>query len=118
MIKAILYCLVCLVTVSVALAQDFVHPTEIFIPIGKSPGISDICSVTGHIDRVSPSSRIIVINGKTLSYKITARYFFGHKEVTIFDIMPGDRIETKHDKCCAGRNKDRCIQWVKVQKVN
>jgi hypothetical protein len=60
-----------LLSTSCALAQ---RATELFIPIGKSPGISGVCSMTGTIDSAYTSDHMLKMStssGENYGVQIT-----------------------------------------------
>jgi len=118
----ILVFVVSVIWASGACAQNFVHQTEPTLPIGKSPGISNVCSLVGSVARIDVDNRRIQIGDRWLTFTESARFWQDRSiekmrflTIDISDIRVGDKIEAKHDKCC--EKFATCIEWAKVQRA-
>lgn len=97
--------------------------TEIYIPLGQSPGVSGILIVLGRVKTILPRDSTIAIaqeDGSTIIIKVAAntaiyldksKFRLTNTKGAFADIKPGLMIEAKYpdDK------KGGFIQWVKVQ---
>ncbi len=98
--------------------------TEIYIPIGKSPGLSGKTTVIGTIDSVLAQERTMTIRGqgRTWSVKIEActdiwidrsRLLRTNLYGTVADCRPGRLVEIKFQD---NRPRDGATcEWIKVQ---
>jgi hypothetical protein len=97
--------------------------TEVFIPIGQSPGVSGKYSVMGKIESVNLKDSTVTIlqdAGGKVSFKITrgchiyldkSKLKLRNKKGYCADIKPGMKAEAKYKDNKPG-NK---VEWVKVQ---
>jgi hypothetical protein len=96
--------------------------TEIFIPLGQSPGVSNKSSVIGPIDSVDEKSRSMTVAGPSgrLTVEITDRtriwrdrslLKLGNQTGTFADLRKGRKVEVKLEP---GEGK-RAVEWIKVQ---
>jgi len=96
--------------------------TEIFIPVGESPGLSGKYTIIGTVDSVKSQERSFVVSDSTGSYsmKITdttqvwldrSKLQLRNKKGSIEDIEPGLLVEVKY----IGNKSDGLLEWVKVQ---
>ena len=53
-------------------ALDAHQATELYIPVGKSPGVSGRLSEIGQIDAVSPAARTITVGQREVAVHLTA----------------------------------------------
>ncbi|MFQ5709039.1 MAG: hypothetical protein ACE5HO_16400 [bacterium] len=98
--------------------------TEIFIPIGESPGLSDKYTSIGKIEAVDAEQHSITISDPTGSYtvKLTERtkIWLDRSKLKLTnvkgafeDLQKDSRVEVKYEK---NERKDRAnADWVKVQ---
>ena len=97
--------------------------TELYIPIGQSPGLSGKYTVMGKIDQVDPRNQAIKMSGESGSYtvKMTERTFIyldrskaqlSNIYGTLADCQVGDLIEVKFED----NSRNKPIEWIKVQK--
>ena len=97
--------------------------TELYIPIGQSPGLSGKYTVMGKIDLVNPRNQTLKMSGASGSYtvKMTERtliYLDRSKDQlsniygTLTDCKPGDLVEVKFED----NSRNKPIEWIKVQK--
>ena len=97
--------------------------TELFIPIGHSPGVSGKLSVMGKCESVIPRDSVVSlmqepggmkncrINYCTAIYLDRSKLKLTNIKGTITDIKPGSLIEVKYiDNKPAG-----LVEWIKVQ---
>jgi hypothetical protein len=97
--------------------------TELFIPIGQSPGLSGKYTVMGKIDQVNPQNQTLKMSGASGSYtvKMTERTFIyldrskaqlSNIYGTLADCKAGDLVEVKFED----NSRNKPIEWIKVQK--
>lgn len=98
--------------------------TEVFIPIGRSPGVSGIVTVIGTCTEVRPEERAVVVRGEGRAWTgtITAqtRIYLDRSGLglpnmrgTIADLAGDREMEIKY---CAGRRVDGgACEWIKVR---
>ncbi len=97
--------------------------TEVFIPIGQSPGVSGKYSIMGKIESVNLKDSTVTLMqdaGNKISFKITkgchiyldkSKLKLRNKKGYCADIKPGMKAEAKYKDNKPG-NK---VEWVKVQ---
>lgn len=98
--------------------------TEIFISIGKSPGVSETLTIIGTIDAVSgPNQNFTVSEGEerytvkvnegTQIWLDNSALDIGNKNGSFADLQPARRVEVKY------REPERRVQvtaeWIKVE---
>jgi hypothetical protein len=97
--------------------------TELYIPIGQSPGLSAKYTVMGKIDQVDPRNQTLKMSGDSGSYtvKMTERTFIyldrskaqlSNIYGTLADCKVGDLVEIKFED----NSHNKPIEWIKVQK--
>lgn len=97
--------------------------TELYIPIGQSPGLSGKYTVMGHIDRVNLQDQTLNMSGASGSYTVnltkrTLIYLDRSKagltstEGTLADCKVGDTVEVKFED----NSRSKPVEWIKVQK--
>jgi hypothetical protein len=97
--------------------------TELYIPIGQSPGLSGKYTVMGKIDQVNPQNQTLKMSGDSSSYtvKMTKRTFIyldrskaqlSNIYGTLADCKAGDLVEVKFED----NSRNKPIEWIKVQK--
>jgi hypothetical protein len=97
--------------------------TELYIPIGQSPGLSGKYTVMGKIDQVNPKNQTIKMSGASGSYTVkmtknTSIYLDRSKAQlsniygTLADCKGGDLVEVKFED----NSHSKPIEWIKVQK--
>lgn len=97
--------------------------TELYIPIGQSPGLSGKYTVMGKIDGVNPEDQTLRMSGASGSYtvKLTQRtsiYLDRSKAQlsnvygTLADCNAGDMVEVKFED----NSRSKPVEWIKVQK--
>ena len=112
------------VLVSVGLAAGFQEATELFIPIGQSPNLSDDVTVIGTIESVDAEKRTIVVrtDGGSATATITekTKLFLDrnrrkepNRYCTFEEIREGARVEVLYE----GRTRAAAgpAEWVKVE---
>ncbi len=98
--------------------------TELYIPIGQSPGLSGAYTVMGKIDLVNSQKQSIKMSGPSGSYtvKLTQHTFIYLDRSkarlpniygTLVDCSAGDTVEVKFE----GNSRSKPIEWIKVQKA-
>src|SRR4030095_1567210 len=96
--------------------------TEVFIPLGKSPGVSDKYSVMGRVETVNGSDSTVTIRQETgmTTIKVTASTEFyldrsklklSNTKCTFAHCKPGSMVEAKYKDNKPGA----LIEWLKVQ---
>lgn len=116
--------IVFLTALSLAAASDAMaqKSTEVYIPLGQSPGASGVSTVRGRVERISDvdSTIALQLEGRRMFFKVaanTAIYLDKSKigltntEGIFADIKPGLMIEAKFPD----NDKDGFAEWVKVQ---
>ena len=100
--------------------------TEVFIPIGQSPGLSNTISVIGTIETIDPRGHTIAITGSSGSWSamITNRtkiwldkskLRLPNQKGTFADLQKGLLVEVKYEDP-EGRGKAKAAaDWIKVQ---
>jgi hypothetical protein len=97
--------------------------TELYIPIGQSPGLSGEYTVLGKIDQVNLQNRTLKMSGASGSYtvKLTKSTFIylDRSKVkhintygTLSDCKVGDTVEVKFED----NSRNKPLEWIKVQK--
>jgi hypothetical protein len=97
--------------------------TELYIPIGQSPGLSGEYTVMGKIDQVNPQNQTLKMSGASGSYTVkmtknTSIYLDRSKAQlsniygTLADCKGGDLVEVKFED----NSHSKPIEWIKVQK--
>ena len=113
---------ICLLIIS-AVSVQAEKSTELFIPIGQSPGVSGEYTVMGKIDQVDLQNRTLKMSGASGSYtvKMTERTFIyldrskaqlSNVYGTIADCKVGDLVEVKFED----NSRNKPLEWIKVQK--
>jgi len=120
-IKIILLTITLVWIYSFSIAQK---STEIYIPVGKSPGISGKYSTIGRVEAINltDSTITITIAGELGNHTIkcakdtkiwvdksSIKQF--NKDANLIDIKIGSIIETKYK----GNKSDALVEWIKIQ---
>lgn len=98
------------------------YATEIFIPLGQSPGISAKHTTIGNINSVNIPGKTISMSDAGSSYNIKisedtqiwldqSRRNSNNRNALIQDLREGMRAEVKYIK----NNKGGTVEWIKVQ---
>lgn len=98
--------------------------TELYIPIGQSPGLSGKYTVLGKIDQVNAKNQTIKMSGASGSYtvKLTKSTFIyldrsKVKRSNIYgslaDCKVGDTVEVKF----MDNSRNKPVEWIKVEKA-
>ncbi len=92
--------------------------TELYIPLGQSPGISNKVTHIGAIESVDAQSRSITVSGRTVSIGqeteiYVDRSLLKQRSVTgsFSDLQTGRQVEIRYQDDAARRG----ARWVKVQ---
>ena len=100
--------------------------TEMFIPIGQSPGLSNTISVIGTIETIDPRGHTIAITGPSGSWSATitnrtkiwldkSKLRLPNQKGTFADLQKGLLVEVKYEDP-EGRGKAKAAaDWIKVQ---
>ena len=105
--------------VTLAFAQK---ETELYIPIGKSPGVSGKYSVMGRIEQVNYQNQTLTMSDDSHSYDVKVsertRFFLDRSKLkqpnvygTLADCKKGMLVEVRFENDERGRP----AQWIKVQ---
>ncbi len=97
--------------------------TELYIPIGQSPGLSGEYTVLGKIDQVNPQNRTLKMSGASGSYTVklteSTSIYLDRSKVqrtntygNLADCKVGDTVEVKFED----NSRNKPIEWIKVQK--
>ena len=97
--------------------------TELYIPIGQSPGLSSEYTVMGKIDQVDSQNQTIKMSGPSGSYTVkltthTSIYLDRSKVKrtntygTLSDCHTGNLVEVKFED----NSRSKPVEWIKVQK--
>lgn len=98
------------------------YATEIFIPLGQSPGISGKHTTLGEIESVNIQTKTLSMSDAESSYDIKisdstqlwldqSKLNLINKKASIEDVRKGMRAEVKYIK----NNKGGTVEWIKVQ---
>ena len=98
--------------------------TELYIPIGQSPGVSGEYTVLGKINQVDPKNQTIKMSGPSGSYTIKMTQgtfiYLDRSKVkqtntygTLADCKVGDTVEVKFKD----NSRNKPIEWIKVEKA-
>ena len=116
---ALVIVVVALAGVSEAFGQQ---ATEMYIPIGQSPGVSGKSTLLGTIESVDPGKRMLTVSGPagTRKFQIADRTLIWidrsaqkqrNQTGTLADLQRGRKVEIKPDEG-AGQ---AVAKWIKVQ---
>ena len=97
--------------------------TELYIPVGQSPGLSGKYTVMGKIDQVNPQNQTLKMSGSSGSYTVTltkrtfiyldrSKIKLSNTYGTLADCKVGDTVEVKFED----NSRNKPIEWIKVQK--
>ena len=111
-----------IVTLGGAIEASGQQATEMFIPIGQSPGLSNKESVIGTLESVDPGNRMVTISGssgaqtvgitdQTMIWLDRSEQKQPNQNGEINDLQKGRKIEIKARK---GEVK-AVAEWIKVQ---
>ena len=123
MLKHIMLTAIICILIIGSLQAQAEKATELYIPIGQSPGLSEAHTVMGHIDQVNAGDQSILMSGPSGSYtvKLSKQTFIyldrskdGLSNIygTLADCQAGDRVEVKF----VDNSRNKPIEWIKVQK--
>lgn len=98
--------------------------TELYIPIGQSPGSSGEYTVMGKIDQVDSQNQTIKMSGPSGSYTVkmteSTSIYLDRSKVkrtntygTLADCKAGDTVEVKFED----NSRNKPIEWIKVEKA-
>ena len=125
MLKTTKYILIILIFVSIIPGVNAEKATELYIPIGQSPGLSGKYSVIGHIDAVDYQNQILTMSNNSGSYtvrvmdntwiyldksKIQQTNLYG----TFSDCKKGLKAEVKFNQNAQGRS----AEWIKLEIID
>lgn len=117
---AAIICVLIIGAVSVRAEQT----TELYIPIGQSPGLSGEYTALGKINQVDPQNQTIKMSGPSGSYTVkltqdTSIYLDRSKVKrsntygTLADCKVGDTVEVKFKD----NSRNQPLEWIKVEKA-
>jgi len=107
-----------------ALSVQAEKETELYIPIGQSPGLSGKYTVMGKIDQVDSQNQSIKMSGPSGSYSVkltpdTSIYLDRSNDRlpntygTLADCRAGDTVEVKFED----NSRNKSAEWIKVEKA-
>jgi len=119
----ILSAIICVLIIG-AFSVQAEKETELYIPIGQSPGLSGKYTVMGKIDQVDAKNQSIKMSGPSGSYSVqlspeTSIYLDRSKAKlpntygTLADCKAGDTVEVKFKD----NSHNKPAQWIKVEKA-
>ena len=96
--------------------------TEMFIPIGQSPGLSGTATVIGELESIDAEKRTLTVIGpdgaravvtteRTRIWVDRTRVGLPNHVGTLSDLQPGRRVEIKFQKA----GEERVAEWIKVE---
>lgn len=96
--------------------------TEIYIPIGQSPGVSSTTSYIGTVTKVEPSKRefslevggsshIVMVTDKTRIWLDRSKQKLKNQVGQISDLQVGRTVEVKYSK----PGPQVAAEWIKIQ---
>ena len=109
-------------TAPCAIAQK---ATEVFIPIGKSPGLSGVCTLIGIVDSVNTKEQIVFMHGpndvnyrvivteKTIIYLDRSALKITNRTGTFADCRRGSLCEVLYTSHL--RKREGEAEWIKVR---
>jgi hypothetical protein len=97
--------------------------TEMFIPIGQSPGLSNKISIIGTIETIDARARTVVVTGPSGSWNATitdrtkiwldkSKLRLPNQKGTLTDLRKGLLAEVKYEEAGVSRGP---ADWIKVQ---
>jgi hypothetical protein len=100
--------------------------TEVFIPVGQSPGLSNVVTVVGTIDQVNPQGRTVAVVGPAGSWRATitertkvwldrSKLRLTNQKGTFADLKKGLLVEVKYETSKGRSQGQGPAEWVKVQ---
>lgn len=100
--------------------------TEIFIPIGQSPGLSNKVTLIGTVQRIDSQSRTVAVvsSGGTWSCTVTERtriwldrskQRLTNQSGTFADLKPGSLVEIKYEDLRGRTQGTGPAEWLKVE---
>ena len=100
--------------------------TEIFIPVGQSPGVSGTVAISGTIDRIDQQGRTVAVVGPSGSWSATitdrtkiwldrSKLRLTNQTGTFADLKKGLLVEVKYQDPEAKSKGKGPAEWVKVQ---
>jgi len=124
MLKHIITTAILTILIFGAFAVQAEKSTELFIPIGQSPGLSGEYTVMGKIGAVNAQNQSIKMSGPSGSYTVqltqhTSIYLDRSKTQlpnsygTLADCKAGDTVEVKF----VDNSRNKPLEWIKVQKA-
>ena len=96
--------------------------TELYIPVGRSPGLSDSYSLIGRIDAVNTENRTLTVTGASGTFTVLTTeftlFFLDKSRLrqpnqygTFSDLKPSDTVEVRFES----DKKHRPAEWIKLQ---
>jgi hypothetical protein len=115
-------CLGCIILLGIAVIAYAEKATELYIPLGQSPGLSDEYNVIGRIDAVDSQKRSLTVVGSAGSFTVhttddtlifldNSRLRQPNRYGTFSDVKPSIRVEVRFE---AGK-RHRPAEWIKLQ---
>lgn len=92
--------------------------TERYIPIGKSPGLSNKVTIIGEIAAIDTAARTITVGARTIKITNTTQIWVDrsrrsqtNQEGTFADLKKGIKVECKMEE----KDKKDTAEWIKVE---
>ena len=115
--------IICMMTIG-AFSVRAEKATELFIPIGQSPGLSGEYTVLGEINQVDVKNQRITMSGPSGSYSVNltkdSMIFLDRSKAgrsnaygTLADCNVGDTVEVKFKD----NSRTNPVEWIKVEKA-
>lgn len=115
-------CLGCIIFFVITAFAYAEKATELFIPVGQSPGLSDVYNLIGRIDAVDNQNRSLTVTGSTGRFTVHTTedtLIFLDKSMlqqpnrygTFSDVKPSIMVEVRFE---AGK-RHRPAEWIKLQ---
>ena len=115
-------CRGCLIFIGISAIAYAEKATELYIPVGRSPGLSDSYNLIGRIDAVDNQNRSLTVTGSTGRFTVhttEVTLIFLDKSMlrqpnrygTFSDVKPLIMVEMRFE---AGK-RHRPAEWIKLQ---
>ncbi len=122
MLKITKYILIVLIFGIMIPWADAEKATELYIPIGQSPGLSGKYSLIGHIDTVDYQNQTLTMSNNSGSYTVRVMdntwIYLDKSKIqqtngygTFSDCRKGQKAEVKFDQNAKGRS----AEWIKLE---
>lgn len=102
-------------SISSAYAQK---ATEVFIPIGQSPGLSDKYTYTGNVESINKQNRTIRADGREIEVTPGTKIWLDRTALkasnstgSFADLESGRQVEIKY----VDANRKQIAEWIKIK---